>query len=109
MAEVPILDRARLELITRGDAALADEFLRALIDEADAMFERLRALLMSDDRGAVAAVAHTVKGGAAELGVMRLREAAAALEAETQPARWPDRLDALATALAQLRTLIGST
>jgi len=106
MDEVPILDRARLELITRGDAALASEFLAALFEEVGALLERLGALLASDDRVAVADVAHTIKGNATELGAMQLRAAAAALETEPQPERWPQCVERVRTALAELRSYV---
>jgi HPt (histidine-containing phosphotransfer) domain-containing protein len=102
--EPPVLDRERLTLITRGNTTLAEEFLRALIAECAELFERLEAPLRSADRVAVSDIGHTLKGIAAELGAMRLRAAAAALETETQIAAWPQQVERLHAALAELRS-----
>jgi HPt (histidine-containing phosphotransfer) domain-containing protein len=99
----PIIDRERLILITRGDATLADEFLNDLIAEAGELRERLKTLIGSGDLPAVRDIAHTVKGMATELGIGRLRAAAAALEAETEPAQWPDHLNRIDRTLTELR------
>ena len=106
MDDVPILDRARVELVTRGNAALAGEFLGALFEEASDLIERLSGLIVGDDRVAVADVAHTLKGNATELGAMRLRAAAAALEAEVQANLWPEDLDRVRAALAELHAFV---
>ena len=105
MDDLPILDRARLDLISRGDLALADEFLRALIDEATVTIERLRSALSASQPTAVADLAHSLKGMATEVGALRLRVAAAALEAEAKPERWAGLLGDAITALADLRSL----
>jgi HPt (histidine-containing phosphotransfer) domain-containing protein len=104
--DLPILDRDRLKLITRGNGKLAGEFLGALFDEADQLLARLGVLLRSDDRIAVADAAHTLKGMAAELGTMRLRAAAAGLEMETEISRWPEHVESVRGALAELRSAI---
>src|ERR1700735_3755066 len=105
MDDVPILDRARLELITRGNTALAREFLHALFEDADALLEQLSALVAGGDRLAVSDLAHTIKGNATELGAMRLRDAAA-LETELQPARWPQSVEHVRVALDELRSYV---
>jgi HPt (histidine-containing phosphotransfer) domain-containing protein len=105
--DLPIIDRARFELITRGDPTLAQEFLGALFDEAEQLLGRLTVLLKGDDPTAVADAAHTLKGMAGELGAMRLRAAAAALETETEPMRWPDRIARVRMALAELQATGG--
>lgn len=103
MDDVPILDRERLELITRGDGKLAAEFLGALFDEAGQLLERLGGLIGGDDRTAVADAAHTIKGMASELGAMRLRVAALDLESETDVVLWPQHVESIRAALAELR------
>lgn len=108
MDDVPILDRARLELITHSNSALACELLEALFEEADRLLEQLTTLLPDGDRFAVSDVAHTIKGGAAELGAMRLRTAAAALEVETASEHWPNHIGDICAALAELRTHVGA-
>src|ERR1700729_734253 len=102
MDDLPILDRARLELATRGNAALAVDFLGALFEEANDLIQRLSTLIVGNDRIAVADVAHTLNGMATELGAMRLRAAAATLEAEPEPATWPEGVERLRAALAEL-------
>jgi len=101
--DLPILDATRLNLITRGDTRLANEFLDDLVVEADELMLRLGILVSSDDRAAVSDVAHTLKGMATELGAQRLRAVAAALETEAVPARWPEDIGRLNAALAELR------
>jgi HPt (histidine-containing phosphotransfer) domain-containing protein len=103
MTDLPILNRERLDLITRGDAALADEFLSTLFVEADALLEQLRTSIGNDDCEAVADVAHTFKGMAAELGAARLQAVAAALEGIAEPARWSEYVERLAAAVTELR------
>jgi HPt (histidine-containing phosphotransfer) domain-containing protein len=102
----PILDRERLTLITRGDAALAAEFLAVMFEEADDLIRRLEGLLDSGDRGAVTDVAHTLKGMASEVGAMQFCGAAVALETEARPARWPDEVTRLRAALGELRVYL---
>jgi HPt (histidine-containing phosphotransfer) domain-containing protein len=103
MDDPVILDRERLTLITQGNSVLADEFLEALLVEADELLEHLNVLTGGDDRVAVSDIGHTLKGMAMELGALRLRAAAAALEAETDPAQWSERLRHITAALAELR------
>jgi HPt (histidine-containing phosphotransfer) domain-containing protein len=105
MDEPPILDRARLDLITRGDAALANEFLGDLIAEATDVLEQLGPAIASGDRFAVADLAHRLKGMSAEIGALRLRAAAAALEAEDRPERWGEGIERAVMALHELRSL----
>jgi two-component system sensor histidine kinase EvgS len=105
---LPILDRARLDLITRGSAARADEFLGALLEEADELVARLPVLLANADAVGVSNIAHTLKGMAAELGASRLRFCAEALQDETDPARWIEHVDAVKNALTELTTYVDS-
>jgi HPt (histidine-containing phosphotransfer) domain-containing protein len=100
--ELPILDRTRLELITRGNTALADEFLGALFVEAAELITRAEAAIADGDRVGVSGAAHTLKGLATELGAHRMRAAAAALEAEVQPALWHGMLERINASLAEL-------
>jgi HPt (histidine-containing phosphotransfer) domain-containing protein len=106
VSDLPILDRARLELTTRGDAALAVDFLGALFEEANELIQRLSTLIGGNDRLAVADVAHTLNGMAAALGAMRLRAAAATLEAQPEPATWPEGVERLRAALAELHAFV---
>jgi HPt (histidine-containing phosphotransfer) domain-containing protein len=110
MDELPVIDRVRLELISRGSPARAAEFMGALLEEADDILAHLGVLIADAgaDRGAVSDAAHTLKGMAAEVGALRLRAAAAALETETKPARWPGQLEAVTAALEGLRSYFGA-
>jgi HPt (histidine-containing phosphotransfer) domain-containing protein len=102
--DVPSLDRARLDLITGGDEALAREFLHGLIEEAQEVLDLIVGATASDDRTALAELAHRLKGMAAELGALRLRAAAAALETE-DPEGQRIHVDAVRSALSELRML----
>lgn len=106
MDDLPVLDRARLGLASRGNTALADEFLNALFEESTSLIGRLGDLIAGDDGAAVADVAHTLKGISAELGAMRLRAAAAALEAQPQRARWGEAAERIRVALAELQAFV---
>jgi HPt (histidine-containing phosphotransfer) domain-containing protein len=101
--DLPTLDRVRLELITRGKRELAAEFLGALIEESDAILAGLGLLIDSGDCAGISDAAHTLKGMAAELGAMRMRAAAAALETEADAECRPERMAALALTLDELR------
>jgi HPt (histidine-containing phosphotransfer) domain-containing protein len=101
--DLPVLDRARLDLISRGKTALATEFLTDLIDEGQAIVTQLRSLSATDARTTVADLAHTLKGMAGEVGASRLRAAAAALEAEVQPQQWHELILNANAAIAELR------
>jgi HPt (histidine-containing phosphotransfer) domain-containing protein len=101
--DLAILDPTRLELITRGDTALANDFLGTLFEEAGTLTERLSGLAGDGDRTAVADIAHTIKGMAAEVGAKRLQAVAAMLESEPVPEKWPEHLDQVQAALAELR------
>jgi HPt (histidine-containing phosphotransfer) domain-containing protein len=102
--DLPALDRTRLDLIAGGDEALAAEFLHALIEEAQEVLDLIVAAAANDDRTAVAEFAHRLKGMAAEIGALRLRAAAAALEAE-EPEWRLSHVNSVRSALSELRTL----
>jgi HPt (histidine-containing phosphotransfer) domain-containing protein len=103
--ELPIIDRARLDAITRGDNVLAAEFLHDLIAEGEAVLARLSTSVASNDRSAVTELAHSLKGMSTEIGAVRLRAVAAALEAETRPECWGAHVDGVRAAIDELRTV----
>jgi len=74
-----------------------------LFESAEEMLEQLRDRIASGDGDAVAASAHSLKGMATELGVLRLRAAAIGLESEREPAGWSGHLDRAKAAIAELR------
>ncbi|HEY0904382.1 MAG TPA: PAS domain-containing protein [Marmoricola sp.] len=82
-AQPPVLDARRLEdLVEMGSAAVPlvqraiDNFVAAVEDHVEA----LRAALAASDASAVRAVAHRVKGSAANLGAARVADLALELE-----------------------------
>ena len=78
-----------------------------MLAEADDLLAQLVTLRQGTERIPVADIAHTLKGMAAEVGALRLREAAAALEAEADPARWKSGTTDIRAALDELRSEIG--
>jgi HPt (histidine-containing phosphotransfer) domain-containing protein len=106
MDHVPILDPARLSLITRGDGDLANAFLRDFIGEANGILARLAALHEPADRAAVADLAHSLKGIAAEIGAERLRRCAVQLETSALPQAWSARGADAIEALNEIRILL---
>ena len=104
-SEPAVLDRDRMRQITRGNDALAADFLRSLIEEADDLLARLELAIALYDGDAVRDLAHSLKGMATELGAHRLRAVAILLEAEREPARWPECSAGARTAVAELRAL----
>jgi HPt (histidine-containing phosphotransfer) domain-containing protein len=75
-----------------------------LIEEAQEVLDLIVGATASDDRTALAELAHRLKGMAAELGALRLRAAAAALETE-DPEGQRIHVDAVRSALSELRML----
>ena len=106
MDDVPVLDRARLALISRGNGVVANAFLIDLIDEAGGILARLDGLHTPENADDVADLAHTLKGMAAELGAERLRRYASELEREVRPEAWPHHIAKMHAALDELRRLV---
>ena len=99
----PVLDRTRLDRITRGNPSLARELIGELVDESRGVVERVRAAIGASAAREVHDAAHKLKGMAGELGALRLRAAALALEVETSPERWPAALATVERALNELQ------
>ncbi|HVZ54031.1 MAG TPA: Hpt domain-containing protein [Pseudolabrys sp.] len=95
-------DRAHLSRMTFGDGALERELLQLFDRQAVLLLERMR----SGGSGAVAALAHTLKGSAAGLGAIGVAEAAAAVERAVQPDARRAAIAKLAQAVAQARAAI---
>lgn len=108
MTTVPIIDRARLDLVCMGNADLAGELLDLLIEEATPIVAGLPALVSAADKPAVREGAHSVKGIAGNVGAARLQAAALDLERSATEAAdvgvLAGLLETVVTALAELRT-----
>jgi HPt (histidine-containing phosphotransfer) domain-containing protein len=76
MDDEPVLDRARLDAITGGSAALAHELLTALIGEASEMARQIRAAVPVVDGARIAGLLHSLIGIAGNVGAVRLQCAA---------------------------------
>jgi len=108
MTSVPVIDRARLDLVCMGNPSLAGEFIDLLIEESTPILAGLPALVAAGDAPAVRESAHSVKGIAGNVGAARLQAAALALERSAADGAaagvLAEQLDAVIAALAELRT-----
>jgi HPt (histidine-containing phosphotransfer) domain-containing protein len=99
-----VLDRAHLTRMTFGDRSLEREVLELFARQAVLLVERMR----SGNAMAIAALAHTLKGSAANIGAGSVAKNALATE---QAANGPDvecgqAIDRLALAVDEARALI---
>lgn len=78
--DLPIIDKARLDLVCMGDAAFAAVIIDSLIEEATPILEALPKSLTARDQSDVRQQAHALKGIAGNVGAARLQAAAAVLE-----------------------------
>jgi HPt (histidine-containing phosphotransfer) domain-containing protein len=99
-----VIDRRHLAQITFGDRGLERELLELFDRQAAILIARMRA----SDAGAVATLAHTLKGSASGIGACNVARAAAVAErAATGPAtERACALDRLAVAIEEARALI---
>jgi HPt (histidine-containing phosphotransfer) domain-containing protein len=101
----PVIDRDHLARMTLGERALENEIL-ALFDMQASL---LLARMAGEAPGAVAALAHTLKGSACGIGAWRVAEAAEKVErAAGEPAAngLPGAVKALTAAVAEARMAI---
>jgi HPt (histidine-containing phosphotransfer) domain-containing protein len=77
-----ILDLPFLRSQTAGDAALERDLLRLLLEQCTAL---LPLIVASDDTQSRRDAAHTLRGGAAGLGAVRLAATTAAIEEGREP------------------------
>lgn len=103
-AEVPVWDRAALLARAMGDPALAASIVAAFRDELPIQFGALDQALAASDRGEVERLVHSLKSASANLGAERLRQLAAAAEAEARA----DRPDAVRAAVPGLREAVAA-
>jgi len=106
--DYPVLDLARIALITHRDAALAREYLDALASEAAELLAPLRSADAGIDDELIVSAAHTLKGIACEVGASRLAFLAAAFEADPQPDHRTDHLAAIDAALRDVQAAAAS-
>ena len=95
----PAFDRAHLDRMTFGDGALERELLQLFDRQAVLLLERMR----EAEAGAVATLAHTLKGSAAGLGAFGVAQAAAAVERATEPGARRAAIDSLAQTVMRAR------
>lgn len=98
----PAFDRAHLARMTFGDGALERELLQLFDRQVVLLLERMQ----SAERGAIATLAHTLKGSAAGLGAVGVAEAAAAVERAPGVRERHAAIDALSQAVAHARAAI---
>lgn len=79
-ADAPVMDRAIALDRLCGDAELLDELLGMMIEQSRALVRDIDAALLRGDVAAVCIAAHTIKGSAANLEAVPLRDAAGVLE-----------------------------
>jgi two-component system sensor histidine kinase/response regulator len=85
--ETAPIDLARLNDITEGDPAFAQELVATFIASGTAVLAEIDAALAASDRVATGRAAHKLKGASANIAADRLRELAHSLETQS------DRLD----------------
>ncbi len=103
-SEQTVIDRAHLARMTFGDRSLEREVLELFDRQAAMLIERMR----SGNAMAIAALAHTLKGSAANIGAGNVAKNALATE---QAANGPDlecikAIDRLALAVDEAHALI---
>jgi CheY-like chemotaxis protein/HPt (histidine-containing phosphotransfer) domain-containing protein len=76
-----LIDRDRLDQLTRGDVPLQLELLQSFADDLAKDLAEARAALAASDAEHLAQQAHRIKGGAGNMGVASIPELAAELEA----------------------------
>lgn len=110
--ELPVLDRAGLLERAMDDAALAADLLEAFLYEYPALRDALRAALAGADLIAIANVAHTIKGAAANVGAQRVALAASRLERRATldpPEQLGERFLELDRHLAEFERVVAAT
>jgi PAS domain S-box-containing protein len=105
-----VLDTSRGLALSGGDPRRQAELLAAFCQRHAPDAEALRSALQQDDRAALAALAHTLRGVAGHVGAMRLLQRATALDAALRAPAAPDaatlaaRVDDLLLELAAATT-----
>jgi HPt (histidine-containing phosphotransfer) domain-containing protein len=102
-AAEPAIDRCHLKQMTFGDHSLERELLELFDRQAAILIARMR----EGDAGAVATLAHTLKGSARGIGAGAVARAADAAEQAAGHAGCVAAIDRLAAAIEEARALIG--
>ncbi len=72
MSDAPLVDHARLDMLTGGDAGLRAELAALFVTEATRHLTHAKAAAGADDALALARVAHVLGGAANNIGARRL-------------------------------------
>lgn len=102
----PVIDRDELEARIGADDALIRELVECFIDDAAAMVPQLREAVGSRQLGQVVEVAHGLKGAAANLSLVAMREASKELERAGRAGELPTvekQLHSVEAAMDELR------
>lgn len=78
--DAPVMDRAMALDRLCGDAELLDELIGLMIEQSRGLVRDIEAALLRGDVAAVCIAAHTIRGSAANLEAVPLRDAAGVLE-----------------------------
>ena len=98
VADVPVVDAARLDAATGGDRGLAELLIELHEEEGTALLAQLRIAVENGDLEALRGAAHTLKSASASIGAMRLARLSEELEQEARAGHVADatgRVDAL--------------
>jgi HPt (histidine-containing phosphotransfer) domain-containing protein len=82
------------------------EIYEAVASDLKTRLVSLSAAMDSADKGEVARIAHSIKGGSAMVGFAMASEAAARLEASNRAETWPKELLQLHSALSALERIL---
>lgn len=101
-----VLDRDHLARMTFGDRELEREILQLFDRQSELLLERMRI----SEPGAIATLAHTLKGSAVGIGATRVARAAAEVEsvAQAKPGESSRALGQLAQTVEEARAEIGA-
>ena len=100
-ADSPV-DRDRLDEITGGDEEFKLELLQEFVEDAQTDLEQLQTALLAKDAGAIASMAHKLKGGAATIAVRFIPEVAGQLETQAKA----NKLQDAGALIAQLEQIL---
>jgi PAS domain S-box-containing protein len=83
-----LIDRQRLHQISRGDIEFQKELLEVFIEDAKTYLAEAKQALEMKDGETVARRAHQIKGGSANVAILKMPEIAKTLEDQAQAKNW---------------------